>query len=245
MDRWVEPGGTQHRVEENLRLAELLGIAPVGEMVAPVTQLPDSLAPLKDYAVIHAAPFFRYKQWRRDGWRDVARHLRAQGLELVATGGPSAAECAYLDDIWNDSSIAIRRMDGQLSWPELATLLAGARVYVGPDTSVTHLAAAAGCPTVALYGPTDPQIWGPWPRAGLEAPWRKAGTIQQRGNVWLVQNPLPCMPCQLEGCLRRLDSYSQCLDEMPASQVITAINQALASKNPAQREGGAAQQTPL
>ena len=91
---------------------------------------------------------------------------------------------------------------------QLAGLLSKARVYVGPDTSVTHLAAAAGCPTVAIYGPTDPRLWGPWPVGGLDEAWIAAGTIQHRGNVWLVQNPLPCMPCQLEGCERRLDSYS-------------------------------------
>jgi heptosyltransferase-3 len=55
-----------------------------------------------------------------------------------------------------------------------------------------------------------------------------AGKIQNRGNVWLVQNPLPCMPCQLEGCERRLDSYSACLDELPPAQVIAAVDQALA-----------------
>jgi len=43
----------------------------------------------------------------------------------------------------------------------------GARLYVGPDTSVTHLAAASGCPTIALFGPTDPRLWGPWPEHGL------------------------------------------------------------------------------
>ena len=108
-------------------------------------------------------------------------------------------------------------------------MLSQARVYVGPDTSVTHLAAAAGCPTVALYGPTDPRLWGPWPVGGLDPTWEAAGTIQRRGNVWLVQNPLPCMPCQLEGCERRLDSYSTCLDELPPEQVIAAVDQALAA----------------
>lgn len=245
LHRWFEPGGTRHRVQENLQLAELMGIAPVAQMVAPVTRLPASLALPENYAVIHAAPFFRYKQWHRDGWRDVARYLSGQGLDLVATGGPAPAERAYLDEIWNDSGVAVRRLDGRLSWPELATLLAGARVYVGPDTSVTHLAAAAGCPTVALYGPTDPCLWGPWPRTGMDVPWLKAGTLQQRGNVWLLQNPLPCMPCQLEGCLRRLDSHSQCLDELPASRVIVALDQALASADPAAGKGGATQQTPL
>jgi heptosyltransferase-3 len=108
-------------------------------------------------------------------------------------------------------------------------LLTRARIYVGPDTSVTHLAAASGCPTVALYGPTDPRLWGPWPTGGLVEPWAPAGTIQRRRNVWLVQNPLPCLPCQQEGCERRLDSHAQCLDELTPLQVMRAADDALAA----------------
>jgi len=88
-------------------------------------------------------------------------------------------------------------------------------------------------PTVALYGPTDPRTWGPWPVGGLDRPWDAAGTVQHRGNVWLVQNPLPCLPCQLEGCERRLDSHSQCLDELSPSQVVAAVDQALAMRKAA------------
>ena len=148
------------------------------------------------------------------------------GLAVIATGGPSEAERRYLDEVWNGQS-AVRRLDGQLDWPQLTGLLAKASVYVGPDTSVTHLAAAAGCSTVALYGPTDPRLWGPWPAGGLDRMWDAAATVQRRGNVWLVQNPLPCLPCQLEGCERRLESYSACLDELSPRQVIAAVEQAL------------------
>jgi len=116
-----------------------------------------------------------------------------------------------------------------VSWPELTALLGKARLYVGPDTSVTHLAAASGCPTVALYGPTDPRLWGPVPAAGLDSMWEAAGTIQRRGNVWLVQNPLPCLPCQGEGCERHLTSFSRCLDELMPAQVLQAVDAALAS----------------
>ena len=213
-----------HRVEEMLRLADLLGIARANDVIAPrpraVAGLPDG-----DYAVIHAAPMFRYKQWHKDGWRALAGARAQRGLTVIATGGPAEAERRYLDEVWDGT--AVQRLDGRLDWPQLAGLLAKARVYVGPDTSVTHLAAAAGCPTVALYGPTDPRLWGPWPVGGLDAMWQAAGNVQRRGNVWLVQNPLPCVPCQLEGCERRLESYSACLDELSAQQVIGAVEKAL------------------
>jgi ADP-heptose:LPS heptosyltransferase len=58
--------------------------------------------------------------------------------------------------------------DGKLEWPELTAIVGAALVYIGPDTAITHLAAATGTPTVSLYGPTDPRIWGPWPVGGLD-----------------------------------------------------------------------------
>jgi heptosyltransferase-3 len=228
LDRHVPMGEGVHRVDDVLSLARILGIAPVAEVICPRAAPRPDLIPSKPYAVIHAAPMFRYKQWHADGWRAVASHLAGQGLAVVATGGPGEAERRYLDDIWKDMEVL--RLDGKITWPELTAALAGARVFVGPDTSVTHLAAATGCPTVALYGPTDPRLWGPWPASGLCAPWDAAATSQQRGNVWLVQNPLPCQPCQHEGCLRRLDSYSRCLDELSDQNVIVALNSAFQSR---------------
>jgi heptosyltransferase III len=213
-----------HRVEQILRLADALGIARVPELVCPRAADADE-RPAGAYAVIHAAPMFRYKRWTESGWRELAGALAARGLNVIATGGPAEAERRYLDAVWNGASVT--RRDGQLAWPQLAGLLSQAHVYIGPDTSVTHLAAASGCPTVALYGPTDPRLWGPWPVGGLETPWAATGAVQRRGNVWLVQNALPCTPCQLEGCERRLDSYSACLDELSPHQVIAAVDRAL------------------
>ncbi len=229
LDRHVPMSEGVHRVEDVLSLARVLGIAPVAEVVCPRAAAPRPEAlPAGPYAVIHAAPMFRYKQWHAEGWRAVASHLAGQGIAVVASGGPGEAERRYLDAIWRDTGV--RRLDGKLSWPVLTATLAGARVFVGPDTSVTHLAAASGCPTVALFGPTDPRLWGPWPASGLATPWEAtAATAQQRGNVWLPQNPLPCQPCQHEGCLRQLQSYSRCLDELAAEPVIAAVNSALAS----------------
>ncbi len=235
LDHPVVTAHDTHRVREVLSLAEALGIAPVAEVVVP-DALRAPAAPGRPYAVIHATPMFRYKRWTDEGWRGLAAALAARGLSVVATGGPD--DRAELDVIWADRP-QIKRLDGALAWPELAALIRDAAVYVGPDTSVTHVAAATGVPTVALYGPTDPRLWGPWPSGGLDPPWVPAGTVQNRHNVWLVQNPLPCLPCQEEGCLRRRDSYSQCLDELPLRQVLAAVDAALAG--PAGRRYGGAQ----
>ena len=98
---------------------------------------------------------FRYKQWTREGWRALAAELKRRGLSVVAIGGPNAAERKYLDDVFQGVATV-----HQVAWPETVALLSQARVYIGPDTSVSHLAAATGCPTVALFGPLDPRVSG-------------------------------------------------------------------------------------
>jgi len=203
----------------------LLEIPAIPEVVCP-TGYGDIMPGQPPYAVIHAGPMFKYKRWTREGWRELARLLAGRGLELFATGGAQPAERSYLDAVW--SGIDIRRVDGRLAWNALTALLNRARIYIGPDTSVTHLAAASGCPTIALYGPTDPRRWGPWPVGGLTENWVAADRRQRRANVWLVQNPLPCLPCQLEGCRRHIASHSRCLDELSVSQVLEAVDEAMA-----------------
>jgi len=220
---------SEHRVVDILHLADLIGIPAHREVVCPPPAARAQFAPAQPYVVVHAAPMFVYKRWTAEGWAALAAAMRQRGFTVAATGGASDRD--YLDAIWRDTQVV--RLDGKLAWPELTTLIAGARVYIGPDTAITHLAAATGAPTVALYGPTDPRLWGPWPRGGLQPPWQKAGKIQRCGNVWLVQNPLPCLPCQLEGCERRVDSHSQCLDELTVTQVLAAVDQALAMRQAA------------
>lgn len=240
LDLPVEIADGTHRVPEVLSLASALGVPGLPEVVLP--ELRPEAAPDRPYAVIHAAPMFRYKRWTGEGWRGLAAGLAARGLDVIATTGPGADERRYLDQLWAGAG-EVQRL-GPLPWGSLAALLAGARIYVGPDTSVTHLAAATGTATIALYGPTDPRLWGPWPAGGLDRPWDAAGTIQNRRNVWLIQNPPSCpwaiLPCQLEGCERHLNSYSRCLDELTVAQVLSAIDAALAAGGQAAVHGSGA-----
>jgi len=223
LGRGIPAAKNIHRVEQMLRLADALGVARAAELVCPAGAEPKGIATGAAYAVIHAAPMFRYKEWTHEGWRALAAGLARRGLVVVAIGGPGEAERNFLEQVWR-GSLTIQ----QVKWPQTVALLKRARVYVGVDTAATHLAAATGCPTVALFGPMDPRVWGPWPAGGLAQPWAASGTIQNRGNVWIVQNPLPCLPCALEGCERRIDSHSTCLDELAPERVLAAVDRALA-----------------
>ena len=225
LSRTVVVDANMHRIDNLLRLTAALGINERPDIVLP-TAAP-APTPHGPYAVVHVKPMHKVKQWTDAGWQALAAGLMERGFTVVATGSDAPDERAYLDRIWTPVGSAVERMDGKLNWGELVTLLKGTAVYVGPDTSISHLAAAAGCPTVTIYGPTSPHMVGPWPVGGLNTPWARAGTIQNRGNVWVVQNPLPCMPCDRLGCDNHLQSRSQCLDELPARQVLLAVDQAL------------------
>jgi heptosyltransferase-3 len=142
----------------------------------------------------------------------------------VLSGGPDAAELEYVRDLTPGMPTATLDLAGRLTLGGTGYLLSRAALYVGPDTGVTHMAAALGVPTVALYGPTDAVKWGPWPRdyTGSGNPWRRLGS-QSVGRVRLLLGDPACVPCGHEGCERHIGSFSDCLQELPTARVIAAI----------------------
>jgi heptosyltransferase-3 len=182
----------------------------------------------RPFALLHPYPKFNYKMWHRRGWIELSRQLAARGLAVVLSGGGEPAELEYVEDLAREMPAGTIDASGRLALGASACLASRARIYVGPDTAMTHIAAALGVPTVALFGPSNAVKWGPWPR-GHPAdanPWRRCGT-QQSGNVVLVQGAGACVPCMLEGCERHIASYSDCLQQLPAARVMAAIDQVM------------------
>ncbi len=226
---WLDDLST-HTVIQNLTLAKAMGLSPCPVVIPPRATTGSAMPfdPPASYAVIHPYPMWRYKRWPEECWLSLIYALNHRGLFVLISGGPDPQErtaCARLAAAAGDQTVDA---SGRLSFSQLATLLRGARLYVGPDTVTTHLAAACGTPTAALFGPSNPVKWGPWP-AGASAdgnaspyvmskqPWQRAG------NVALIQGPGTCVPCRLEGCERHKGSHSRCMDELTVSVVLEAI----------------------
>ncbi len=224
-----------HTVVQNLQLADLLGLPRRFETLiqwsardeAAIAGVFPEFGRTK-FAVLHLYPKFTYKMWHLEKWQALARWLHARSLTVVLTGSGDSEEKKYVSRFADSVSPSPVYLAGQLDFSQLALLLNRAALYVGPDTVTTHLAAAMGVPTVALFGPSNPVKWGPWPR-GCEAersPYTWRGT-QFTGNVALVQGSGACVPCLLEGCARHVLSESVCLQMLPAAAVIEAAEKLL------------------
>ena len=100
----------------------------------------------EEFAVIHPFSGSARKNWPLEKFRGMAAKLeRAMPVRWCAGAEDPPREGALrIDDLW-----------------ELARWLARARLYVGNDSGITHLAAAVGTPVLALFGASDPQVWAP------------------------------------------------------------------------------------
>jgi heptosyltransferase-3 len=220
---------------QNLKLLDLIDVPRCFSLVPPQTgntqQLAKQFPFLLDntrYAVLHPHPQWTYKQWTLEGWVGIGHYLKKMGLKLVLSGGPDQEEIDYVANLQRQLPEDTINLVGRVSLAQLAYIIAQAKLYIGPDTGITHLAAATGVPVIALYGPTNPVKWAPWPSGFNQNinPFHKTG-CQHVNNVILIQGKADCVPCHLEGCDKHRQSRSQCLDTLSPELVEEAIRLAL------------------
>ncbi len=95
------------------------------------------------FAVIHPFSGGARKNWPIERFRELAGRL------------PFPVRwCAGPEEVL-DNAVRMENLGDLAEW------LASARVYVGNDSGITHLAASVGTPVVAIFGPSDPELWGP------------------------------------------------------------------------------------
>ncbi len=102
--------------------------------------------------VIHAGSGSPSKNWPFARFVEVASMVRGLGGSVIWTAGPAERDLAVPGE---------DRLVVEPSLVELVRILSRAGLYLGNDSGVSHLAAAVGCPSVVLFGPSDAALWGP------------------------------------------------------------------------------------
>ncbi len=179
----IDPQQRRHEAEIYLDVVRALGLNTTGcyanipvppADAAAVTALLQSHGLTTPYAVINPTGgsnpgmVMDAKRWPPPHFAAMANALN---LPVVLVGGP--ADGPVLDAVSGAMRTPPLVFRGALSFGEIAALARGARVYVGNDTGLTHLAAAAGAKTVMILGPSDPVRYAPYTPHAL-ALWKPA-----------------------------------------------------------------------
>ena len=120
--------------------------------------------------ILHPGASTPQRRWPAERFAAVARTLRAGGLRVVLTG--TREELAIAERVARVAGLPAHDvLAARTTLAELAEITAHARLVVCGDTGVAHLATAYGTPSVVLFGPMSPRLWGPPPGARHVALW--------------------------------------------------------------------------
>ena len=204
---------TDHVIFKNLRLLRTLGINderiafPFAEVDSDA--LHEVRAELDDrpFALINPGAAWPNKRWPPDRYGEVASFLsEVRHLRSVVLWGPGEEGLARAVA---EASAGSARIAPPTGLSDVLALSRAASLMVSGDTGPLHLAAAAGTPIVAIFGPTDPHRNGPWSPDDV--------SVSRFGSC----------ACHYERRCRQPSDW--CLDDLPVSEVTAAVQQRLGS----------------
>jgi ADP-heptose:LPS heptosyltransferase len=207
-----------HAAENQLALLGFVGV--------PVEDRPRSELPLNEasriwadeklraagldarpYALLHPFAAYKTKEWAIEKFARTAEFLSSKGLMPVAVGAPNQGD--MLRGLQRAARVPVLAFT-QMTIPELTSLAAGARIFVGNDSGVAHIAAAVKTPTVVVFGSSSRDHWGPWTDAPYE----------------MVFEQFACQPCAGRTCLEF--GEPRCILSLSEEKVFGAIDRTLA-----------------
>jgi heptosyltransferase-1 len=220
-----------HAVDRYLNVGPMLGLedGPPDFSFPIPRQAADRIDALLDYygaadkklAVLAPGTIWETKEWRGDGFAEVARQLLHKGFAVTLIGaGRERAVCEKVAQL----APGVVNLAGETTLTELAALIRRSAISVTNDSGPMHLAVALDRPVVSIFGPTDPVWIGPYHRANA-----------------VLQADLPCSPCYLRQLSRcRFDHL--CMREITAGAVIERLDDIMRERIGAPRAAAHANQ---
>ena len=164
------------------------------------------------FALFHPAAAFDTKQWVTENFARVAEFLFEKGLRTVAVATKSERE--VLEKLCETSAVPIAIFD-DLTLPEITALASKAKIFVGNDSGIAHIAAAVETPSVVIFGSSNINHWRPWTDATNE----------------IVFEKMPCQPCA--GYFCKEFAEPECIKRVSVENVINAIEKVLVDETTA------------
>jgi N-acetylglucosaminyldiphosphoundecaprenol N-acetyl-beta-D-mannosaminyltransferase len=212
--------GARHQAQHWLDVMALLGADPsprparvhssADDHTWAAAILPPTDAP---YVALHAGSggYSTARRWSAEHFAAVAMQLHRDGARVVLVGS-MGDDTPQVRALLAAAHIPTHDLSGRTTLGQLAAALARCRLFIGAESGVMHIAAAAGVPLVALFGPGNPAAWGPW---ALHAP------------AHIIRSAPPCSPCSYvahtvglrHGCEART-----CMRMIAPPQVVSAAH---------------------
>ncbi len=165
------------------------------------------------YAVLHVGAGNPLRLWSPNNWRALAERLAAAGITPLFCCGPKEAPLIRAIDSAG-KFLALNGPPLDEIWP----VLAGSALLVCLDSGISHLAKIIGTPTVVLYGPGSPELFGPgefWRANRFRALWisdmpcRDQAELFKRSRPWIRRCGRKPSECKNENaCMARIDAES-------------------------------------
>lgn len=218
------PSSSDFWQQENLHSAEHQ-LALLGWSGIPVSDKPKTLLTVKpelkdfaanvfreyeidvDYpfALIHPVSDFETKRWAIENYAAVVKYLYDRGIISVAVGTKN--DLPVLLELFDNSPLAVLLHNKTL--PEITAMASKAKIFVGNDSGIAHIAAAVKTPAVVIFGSSNVEHWRPWTDAPNE----------------VVTENLQCAPCAGYKC-GEFDE-PQCIRRITVERVTAAIERVL------------------
>ena len=205
-----------HAVDRYLNIGPLLGLddGPADFSFSIPRQAGVRIDALMDYygiakaklVVMGPGTIWQTKQWRSDGFAEVARYFLQKKFAVTLIGSDrERAVCAEVAAL----APGVVNLAAETTLSELAALVRRATICLTNDSGPMHLAVALNRPVVSIFGPTDPLWIGPY----------------RRDNA-VLQAKLACSPCYLRQ-LSRCGHAHACMQEVSANSVIERMESVL------------------
>ncbi|MCX8011642.1 MAG: glycosyltransferase family 9 protein, partial [Desulfobacterota bacterium] len=156
----------------------------------------------KNTIAIHPGSGSPKKCWPIKKFIELIRWIKKEVIaKILLIIGPAESKFITQLELSEKNDLFIAR---NFPLNHLAAILQQCSIYIGNDSGITHLAAAVGTPTLAIFGPTDFRIWGP-----------------RNKKVRCLYSFYPCAPCSDKKMIKC--EYPFCLDSLPVETVKKAF----------------------